>query len=237
MLRRVKSFLWIASVPLALTYVFAQPARAADPHAAEAAEGGHHFITNPIQNGWNFSYKGKDDHGGTLEKGEHAMPAPFVGNVFNFLVYAFLMFRVAGPSVKRVVRERHDEIAKNLAESGRLRDEARARLDEYNRKLGGLESEITSLVTNIRAEAEAEKRRIIADGEARADRMRRDADQQIQAEIQRVKTTLEREAVVAAVSIAEQILRDKTGDADQRALADKFVKGLGDAAARRRPRA
>jgi len=51
-----------------------------------------------------------------------------------------------------------------------------------------------------------------------------------------VRLTLEREAVEAAVSIAERILTEKTTEADQRLLADRFVKGLADAPSSGSPR-
>jgi F-type H+-transporting ATPase subunit b len=205
--------------------------------AHETLEHGHEqseeHITNPIENVFGLHY-GKDNHGGTYEKGEHPMPPPFGLSLLNFLAFYWLIFRFAGPGIKKATRERHQEIAKALAEGTRLRDEARAKLAEYDQKLAGLQGEIDTLVGAIRSEAEAEKTRIIGEAEARAARMQKDAEQQIQAEIQRVRTTLEREAVEAAVAIAEKLLREKTNDADQRVLADRFLKGLQDAAGKRR---
>jgi F-type H+-transporting ATPase subunit b len=231
-MRRLKAFMWLASTPIALVCLLAE-VRADEPalHAESVEDhGAEHFVTNPIENFLSWGYRDKlTNHG-------HKMPPPFSMNLVNFAAFAFLLGRYAGPSIKRAVRERHDEIARALAESGRLRDEARRRLDEYERKMAALDGEIATLVANIRAEADAEKNRIISEGQARAERMQRDAQQQINAEIQRVRATLEREVVVAAVSIAEKLLQEKTNDADQRALADKFVKGLGDAATKRRPR-
>jgi F-type H+-transporting ATPase subunit b len=249
-IRTLGKVLWAATIPLAVAVLLAEPTsfaqhrprrpgmRQAPPPTPPAAEEGtevaEHLITNPVQNLWSFGYRGLNAEGGEWQEGEHRMPPPFSMAVLNFAVFAFLLFRGAGPSLKKAVRDRHDAIAKSLAEGTRLRDEARARLDEYERKLGELQREIDIMVGGIRAEADSEKRRIIAEAEARAERMRRDAEQQIQAEMQRVRATLEREAVAAAVAIAEKLLTEKTTEADQRLLADKFVKGLQDAAGKRR---
>jgi F-type H+-transporting ATPase subunit b len=162
------------------------------------------------------------------------MPPPFSMQVLNFCVFAFLLYRFAAPSIGKATRDRHAAIQKALAEGTRLRDEAKARLDEYEKKLQALQGEIDTLVASIRAEAESEKKRIIADAEARAERMKKDAEQQIQAEIARVRVTLEREAVEAAVSLARTLLTEKTTESDQRLLADRFVKGLQETATRRR---
>ncbi len=104
--------------------------------------------------------------------------------------------------------------------------QAQKKLDEYGEKLGALQGEIDRLTGAIRAEAEAEKKRIIADAEVRAARMEVEAKQQIDAEIRRVQVLLEREVAVVAVAAAEQILRDKTTEADQRTFADRFVDEL-----------
>ena len=245
-MQRLRRFLAIAATPIALTILFAQPAGRAQHNVekppGEAAEhakeehgaGGHHFpAANPIQNLFSLPY-GKGIDGKPLVKGEEQMPPPFGLSVLNYLAFFWLILRFAGPGIRKATRERHDEIAKALSEGTRLRDEARARLGEYDRKLANLQGEIDTLVNGIRGEAEAEKTRIISEAEARAVRMQKDAEQQITAEMQRVRTTLEREAVEAAVGIAEKLLRDKTNDADQRVLADRFLKGLQDAASKRR---
>lgn len=252
---KVKGFLrilWMATTPLAFTVlgsnVFSSTAHSQEGHEGAAVEahaeaaahqaeghepgaehegqGEHHLLTNPIQNTFDFGYAKKDVHGGSLEPGEEKMPAPFGAALINFGVLVFILGKFAAPSIAKMTRDRHDEIAKKLAESTKLRDEARAKLDEYTRKVSGLQGEIDKLVSEIRADAEAEKKRIVAEAEARAIRIEKDAQQQIQAEIQRVTATLEKEAVVRAVAIAEQLLKDKINDGDQRTLADRFTASL-----------
>jgi F-type H+-transporting ATPase subunit b len=241
MLRALGKTLWLAATPLALAVLLAEPSSLAGRAAprveprAEMAEPTHEeHDANPIQNLSSWAYRGKNAEGGEWHEGEHRMPPPFTMQLLNFIVFAFLMGRMAGPSLTKAVRERHDKIKVALSEGARLRDQARAKLDEYDRKLAGLGAEIDALTHGIRAEADAEKKRIIAEAEARAERMQREAEQQIQAEMQQVRMTLEREAVAAAVAIAERLLADKTTDADQRSLADRFVKSLQDTAALRR---
>jgi F-type H+-transporting ATPase subunit b len=241
LLRSLGSALWIATVPLALTVLLARPAAAQhEGHGHEAgehmpaeghdaAEAGHHASPNPIKNFADFGYSSKDDHGGAYEpeKGDHKMPAPFLAALINFGILAFLIARFAGPNFKKMVADRHHLIAKQLDESAKLRDEARAKLDEYSRKVSDLDAEIAKLVEGIRGEAEHEKRRIVAEAEARAARMKKDAEQQIEAEIGRVRAELEKEATLAAIAVAEKLLAEKTTDADHRSLNERFIKELG----------
>jgi len=229
-MRKWKSLLWIASTPIALTCLLAAPVGAVtDAPVAEAEEGEHHLLTNPIQNFANFSYSGKDDHGGPYEpeKGDHKMPPPFSMALLNFAALIFIVGKFFAPGIVKMTRERHDEIAKNLAESAKLREEALRKLEEYRSRLAGLEQEIAGVTSAIRAEAEAEKQRILGEAAARVERMQRDAEQQIAADMQRVRVELEREAVLHAVAAAQRILEEKTNEADQRSLVDGFVKQLG----------
>ena len=216
-LRWLWTWLWMATAPIALTVLAAEPEHA--PAAAEgepgAAHGEHHVLTNPIENWFEFDYKSK------------GLPPPFSMQVLNFLAFAAIIAKFAGPSLRKSVRQRHDSIKKDLEEGSRLRAEAQRKLEEYSGKLASLQSEIDRLVATIRAEAEAERKRLLKEAQARAERMQRDAELQIQAEIQRVRIMLEREVVVAAVKLAETLLIEKTTDVDQKALADRFFKALG----------
>lgn len=225
-LRRLGRFVWLASTPLALTLLCAEPRARAQgweelggDHGADTAG---HLVDNPILNFWSWSYRGQTVHG-------HKMPAPFSMALVNFMVLVFLVGKFAAPSLGRMVRDRHEAVAKALAESARLRDEARAKLDEYARRLDRLDEEVAALVADVRAEAQSEKARIIADAEARAARIQREAEQQVQAEAQRVRAELEREALEAAIHMARDLLKARMTDSDQRALANRFVTALGQA--------
>ena len=223
MTKRLLRVLWIATIPVAFTILLAEPARGTvKEHDAEIVVSGegHHVDTNPIHNFADFwTYR-------DTEPGGEKLPPPFLGALTNFVVLLFLVGRFAGPSMTRFVRERHETIAKQIEESTRLRDEAQRKLEEYSVKLTGLQAEIERLVSEIRADAENDRRRILAEAEARAQRMKRDAEQQIQAEMNRVKALLERETVLQAVAIAEKLIRDRAGQVQQKELADRFVKDL-----------
>ena len=251
--RATRRALWIAVTPLALTFLFATPALAqhdeeltaeqvgelAHGHESsehEGAEGEHAAPKNPVQNFWSMSYGDKDSHGGKYEpeKGDHKMPAPFLAALFNFAVVAFLVGKYGGPAIRKMVTDRHDEVAKQLEESTRLREEAKAKLDEYSRKVASLDAEIAKLVDGIRGEAEHDKQRILADATQRAERMTKEAEQTIAAELARVKLQLEREVTLTAIAVAEQLLSEKTTDADHRKLNEQFISAL---AAARSPRA
>lgn len=219
----------------------------ADPHASEAASGqvtpprhgdahgaghgddhslGHAADPSAHFNWFDFGYADKDIYGGTLEPGEEPMPPPFALMLFNFgIVVLILMWKVR-PAIRKYVAKRHDSIKDALAEASLLREQARAKLEEYTRQLARAEKEIEEMVTGIREGAEAEKKRILADAEAQAQALKRDAEQRIAAELERARAELEREVVAAAVAVAERLIREHATKNDHVTLADGFIQEL-----------
>ncbi len=216
-------------------------------HAGAAHEaghaGGHAGHTDPThQFNWtDLGYGSKDIAGGPigdgklggapLEKGEaeEAMPAPFLFLVGNFVLLLILLAWKAGPKVRKSAEGRSDEIKSALDEAARLRDAAKAKLDEYQTKLAAAEKEIATMVEGMRADALADKQRIIAAAEAQAVALKKDADERIAAEIQRARIALTREVAAASTLAAETLIREKATAADQGRLVDLFITDIGKA--------
>jgi F-type H+-transporting ATPase subunit b len=194
------------------------------------AEGEHghaaaHHAPPPI-NWLDFGYKHKDVLGGSLEPGEEPMAPPFAMALLNFAIFAGLVVGFGGPKLTSYLRSRHDTIKRDLAEAARLRQEASDKLAEYSSRMAKVNSEVDQLIAEIRADADAEKGRILEDARLQAAALKKDAADRIASEIARARLELEREVVAAAVSAAERILRERTTPADQQAMFDGFVATL-----------
>ena len=85
------------------------------------------------------------------------------------------------------------------------------------------------MVEGMRADALADKERIIAAAEAQAVALKKDADERIAAEIQRARIALTREVAAASTRAAETIIREKATAADQGRLVDLFITDIGKA--------
>lgn len=72
------------------------------------------------------------------------------------------------------------------------------------------------------ADAQLEKERIIKDAEAEADRIIQQADLTLANELRRAKKTLEAEAVDAAMSAAEKLIKQKVNATDQKRLNEEY---------------
>lgn len=206
-----------------------EPEHGAEP-ASHAAEAAHHEGGEPhgVINWWSW------DYGPNAKDPAHKhWPPPFGFALINFAVFLAIMGRLAGKPLKALVRERHERIRHDLDEASRLRAEAERKLKEYSRKVENVEAEIEALLQQIRAEAEQEKVRIVAAAEAQAQRLKQDAQRQIEAELERARLELRRGVIEAAVAAAEQLVTKEIGADDQRRMAEKYVADVEAQSARR----
>ena len=237
-----------------------KPSGPGTEHHAAAAEGGaeaeghgdpsKHFNFIGQKPGHLFDYRGKDELGGPLGDGKMTDPAtgqtvheeepaspPFVFVLINFAILLGILAKWGAPLARKTARERHDLIKTALDEAARLRKQAADKLADYEARLKAADAEIKQMVEGMRADAEQEKRRILAAAEAQAAQMARDAEQRIAAEIELARAQLTREVTAAAAAATEKLLRDKLTAGDQQKLVAGFiadVQGAGPAAPRGR---
>ena len=144
----------------------------------------------------------------------------------NFGVLVFILIRFGGPIIKGMLKDRHLKIRKDLDEARVLREQAEARLKEYEGRLANIEREIADIMAGIRKEADAEAQRIVGAAQEAANRMRKDAEFAISQEGRRLELELRREAAELAVDTARKLLTSKMTEADQKKLADTFVSEM-----------
>jgi len=200
---------------VALAQHAAEPA-AHEGHAAEAAHEGH----------------AGGHHVPTLE--EIIRSGDFKGSVWNFALLVTILVVYAGPRIRNGLVERRRNVEEALAEAARMHEEAAAKKKEYTERLAKLEGELESIRHEMVKAGEAERDRILAEAEKRASRLRKDASFRVEQRLKELEAILTREAVAAAITAAEDVLKEKTSGADQQRLADTYLTRLGEAVAQRR---
>lgn len=208
------------------------PAPEADEHAGAHQDPTKHF------NYFKVSYRGKDVAGGPMGDGkigdqpvaagheEEAMSAPFVLMLINFGILLILLAKLGGPAARKMAETRSDEIKTALDEAAKLRKQAQGKLDEYSAKLAASEAEMDAMLKGMRADAEADQQRILANAVIQAAAVKRDAELRIAAEIERARLELSREVAVAAALVADRLLREKTNATDQASLVGAFIRDV-----------
>jgi F-type H+-transporting ATPase subunit b len=167
-----------------------------------------------------------DSHHPDRPAEEEPMSPPFVLMLVNFGILLLILAKYGGPVARKLAQERHDQIKTALDEAAKLREQAAQKLAEYESRIKDVDVEVKKLVDGIRADAEADKQRIMEAAAAQAAQMKRDADQRIAAEIELARAQLTREVAAAAAGATEKLLKDKVTSDDQNKLVSTFISNV-----------
>jgi len=143
--------------------------------------------------------------------------------LFNFAALIAILYFGGRKAVSAALQARHSQIKSDLASAAETRAAAQARFEQQEKRLASLEQEIAAIAASIKQEAEAEKQRLIAMAEDRAKRIREESEFIIEQQVKQAEEDLRRQTAVAAVALAEKIVRSQLGAADQQRLIDTFV--------------
>jgi F0F1-type ATP synthase membrane subunit b/b' len=185
----------------------------------------------------NFSWRGKDEYGGEFGDGkevtpdgqkveEEPMSPPFIFMLINFGLLLIILGKYLWPEARKLAEERHEQIKTALDQAAQLRHQAEQKLSEYESRIKDVDAEIKKLVDGIRADAEADKARILEAASKQAAQMKKDAEQRIAAEIELARAQLTKEVTAAATGATERLLKEKTTPDDQRKLVSSFIEGI-----------
>ncbi len=166
--------------------------------------------------------------GGGHEVDSGVLLKDFLYRVLNFsIVVAILVYFLRKP-LKNALGGRTEEIAKALAESKKVKEEAEAKFAEYDRKLAQATDEIAEISAAIRREGELEKQKIIASAKEMAVKIELDAGKAADLEVAKARIELQREAVELAVGIAEDLLKKNFTKDDDARLIDEYMQKVGE---------
>ena len=143
--------------------------------------------------------------------------------IFNLALVIGVLVYFARKPVLAYLAERRSGIEGNIQSAEQVLSEAEARLSEWSTKVDRLDEDMATIREAARKSAEDERTRIIAEAQAAAQRILASAGDAVQAETRRAQVILREEAADLAVELAEKILREQVGDADQARLVDEFI--------------
>ncbi len=172
------------------------------------------------------------------EAGEHAAApawgAPVWGvpsgvwHIINFAILVAFFVWVGRKASRAGQAAKRERISKAINEAAALRDEMRAKFEDYDARMKNIDERMNQLVSDARAEAEMEKKKALEDANALAKRIREDARLVADQEIARAKRELQEEQIAQAATLAEGILRANVNSDDQKRLSSEFMGRLGE---------
>jgi F-type H+-transporting ATPase subunit b len=149
------------------------------------------------------------------------------GAILNFTILVIALVYFGGKKIRTALEARRDQVASELAEAKRLKEEAEAKHALYQKRLVSLDAELATIREEMIKAGEAERDRLVAEAEKKAASMRREAEFLVDQRMKQLKEDLSREAVAQAIAAAEKVLREKTTPEDQARLSKAFLSRIG----------
>ncbi len=152
---------------------------------------------------------------------------PLWAKFLNFTIYAGLLAVLLAKPMAEGLRKRAQNIRDALDQAGQERRLAETRLRELEDRFARLESELAAIRQQAEQDAQAEYQRIVAVAEADAARFRRLARIEIEGASQSARLELQAFAASKAVELAEALVRRELSAADQARLVATYTAQLG----------
>lgn len=144
----------------------------------------------------------------------------------NLFIFWGLIFRFAGPPIKRYLDQRAETIASDLAEARRQRAEVVQLHDSLDAKIEEIRGEMEEMVRRSEEAAERDREEILAQAERDRERLLQQTRDEVEHRVTQARHELRREAAALATRLAAERIEREIGDGDRRRLFDVSLQKL-----------
>ncbi|MBU4565690.1 MAG: ATP synthase F0 subunit B [Desulfarculus sp.] len=145
--------------------------------------------------------------------------------IINFLVLAFLIYKVAKKPLKEFLTGARAKVADELEVVNKAKAEAEAQLKLIHEKTAGLAQELADYQETLGQFAERERQRMIDEAREASEMIMDRAKLQAEMALQHARQELTHEIVELAAELAESKLKEAVSPQDQDRFLDKFTAG------------
>ncbi len=164
-------------------------------------------------------------------EGGHEETMTFMGDwlprLVNFGIIAFVVVYFMRKPVRDFFQNRSLEIGKAMQESKEARERAVAALAEMERKMRDLEAETDRLISDAKARGEKDKQALVEEGRKMVSDIQTQVKQGIDVEVQKAKTSLQTEAALLSVDLAEGSIKEKISGQDHERIVKEYIAKVG----------
>jgi F-type H+-transporting ATPase subunit b len=199
-----------------------------DSHgAAHDAGHGHHVPTwDDINWDQGLLFESEDSEPGLLTR-KPGTPVPFLAMAINSALLFLILIGVGGPKVREALKARKAAITSGMVQAAAMRDEAEARLKDYEDKLAHIDQQVEAAKQQIHDLAKVERDQILKEARVKRDRMLFDAHQLVEQELKAARETLMEETVKSAMKTAHELISQAMSGADEQRLQSEYLASLG----------
>ncbi len=159
--------------------------------------------------------------------GEHGNSLlDWVWKLINFGILVFLLVKFVKKPLQDYLQQRKETIEKTLKEAREAKEMAQKALADVEERLVLKDKEIAAIIESAQDSGQREKARLIEEGEKMKLRILEQARMNIDYELRKAKEALHAEAAEAALSRAEQRIKEEITEKDQDRLFRESLKLL-----------
>lgn len=165
---------------------------------------------------------------------ESALPAPFsptpglfLWTIVVFVALLILLSKLVYPLIVQATVEREQQIAAQLADAARMRDEAKAALEEQRQLLAGARGEAQAILTEARQGAERDRMTALEKTRAEQDELLARNKRELAAERDRLAAELKRETVDLAIAAASKVVSQRLDAGSDRQMVEQYLAEIG----------
>jgi F-type H+-transporting ATPase subunit b len=151
------------------------------------------------------------------------IPGLMIWTIIAFAITFWVLKRYAFGPIQKLIDERRERIRQSVEEADRVRDEARALLEEHKALIAEARGDAESILAEARKIADAQQQRMRQETEEDRERRLEETKRQIdQARIQALND-IKQSVAELSLQAAEKITRKSLDDADQKRLIDEAL--------------
>lgn len=161
------------------------------------------------------------------DQGSFGTPLAKVGfHAINLALFVGALILFGRRPIMDALANRALGIRKDLEDSHKVYDDAKAANDALGARLDKIEAEIAGMQAEAEAEAQRQEEKLVERAHSEAGRIAEAAERSIRDEVQRARFALKRDAVALAVELAESHLKEQMTADHQQQLAREFLDSL-----------
>jgi F-type H+-transporting ATPase subunit b len=149
-----------------------------------------------------------------------------IARVVNFAILAGTLGYLLRSPLANYLRDRDTQIRTDLVQAAEMKQTAAQQIEEIDRRMKALPSELEALRAQGALEIASEEERIRAAAAAERDRLLEQARRDIDLQVKIAERDLVSHAAALAVGVATDRIKKNISDDDQKRLVDRYVKQL-----------
>lgn len=148
--------------------------------------------------------------------------------IVAILILFILLSYILYEPVRKILNDRKERVAKDIADAKKDRKQADQYRTEYEAKLKNIDKEADLILSEARKKALERENEIVADAKAEAQRIIAHANQEAELEKKKAKDEVKQQIIEVASLMAGKIVAVSLDEAKQNALIEETLKEMGE---------